>query len=143
MTSSLEDSIALLKMLDGEMHINRPPRHSGEKPGRNRPWEKLTATEWENVKKAIEEHELPCFLAVTPYGFTFHVCGQSDAQEIQPETLVVIESSQFPFQNGTGKFASQEEILATLASITHRARNHELLAWYGFSPLLPIESYAY
>ena len=143
-TSSLEDCIAALKKL------NRKIR----KPHPSEPWNGiaafdetirgLTSSEWAIVEEAVRQYELPCLIVSGLYGFALCIHANGGMPGIKPNALLIIEDGQFPFPSAQKGFSGQGETLHRLSPITHNQRNKELLARYGFEPLMyPPEQYAY
>ena len=129
-TISLPEAVAKLKAL--QMEIERRGSFG-----------MISEDEWKEIKRLARAHELPCVLHHAAYGFCLAVYEPGDVRGINPDHLVVINDHQFPFSSAARGFAGQGETLRRLRSLTHRERNHELLAWCGFKPLKPIQSYVY
>lgn len=129
----------ILKELDGKIRV----------PGQKRKDEllrHLTAEEWEQVKSLVAEHDLPCTLESTGFGFTFalRVFAHTEAlPEARPEleTLLVIEREQFPFPHETG--ADVCKALRDAFSFVRRPRNIEVLTFYRQRVPTNIHDYTY
>lgn len=140
-----KQAIKWLKKLNDETNKFYPARE-GSKIGSIHPTRSLTEAEWMGIKEIIAEHNLPCLLRPTSYGFTLCVHENKDVtifSKNPPKMLLMIEHCQFPLPSAKNGFAGQMTTLLELAPLTHGAKNKSLLSQHGFEPLREIEHYEY
>ncbi len=140
----IQDARRRLQQIDGLIRFYFPPRGRND-VGFNETRRSLTLGEWELVKGIILEHEFPCEVRGAMYGFSFSVRDRQDYLHGESgEVLLVIEHTQFPFPVTVDRVGGHVGTLRALEPLVYRARNHELLDWYGLPPLEPdITRYAY
>jgi len=141
-TEGRDQAVNWIKGLDKKIRVYVDDPHEGGS-GFWKELRRLTSREWEVVQEHINEYELPCYLYPTAYGFVFAIHTHGEIESEQPEQIIVIDDSAFPFRSASKGFAGQDETLEILEQFTHSSRNVELLKWYGFRPLSPVESYSY
>ncbi|MFA6405642.1 MAG: hypothetical protein WCW46_02765 [Candidatus Paceibacterota bacterium] len=134
-----------LKKMDSEIR-RFCPFEMGSKTGWYRLTGNLTRPQWAKIKKIIEEHDLPCLLHPTCYGFMLVIHENKKAtifSKKRPSMLLAVEDSQFPFLSAKKGFAGQMSTLNRLAPLTHSEKNKSLLKLQGFKALKNLEHYEY